>query len=39
VLHLRVRDGSLPALLEVLGARPVDIHEPALVDVLREVRG
>ncbi|MDQ7842297.1 MAG: ABC transporter ATP-binding protein [Armatimonadota bacterium] len=34
--HLRVRDGALGAVLEALGRRPVDIHEPALLDVLRE---
>jgi len=35
-LRLRVRDGSLAAVLDALGSRPVDIHEPALLDVLRE---
>lgn len=39
VLHLRVRERTLPVLLGALGDRPVDIHEPALLDVLREVRG
>lgn len=39
VLHLKVRERALPALLGRLGDRPVDIHEPPLLDVLREVRG
>jgi ABC-type multidrug transport system ATPase subunit len=38
LLHLRARERALPALLALLGERPVDIHESALLDVLREVR-
>jgi ABC-type multidrug transport system ATPase subunit len=38
VLHLRVRPQALPALLQVLGDRPVDLDQPSLLDVLREVR-
>ena len=37
-LHLRVPVASLGQVLDVLGDRPVEIHEPPLVDVLREVR-
>jgi ABC-type multidrug transport system ATPase subunit len=37
-LHLRVPVASLARVLDVLADRPVEIHEPPLVDVLREVR-
>ncbi|HXF82371.1 MAG TPA: ABC transporter ATP-binding protein [bacterium] len=37
-LHLRARPRALPALLRALGDRPVDLDQPSLVDVLREVR-
>jgi len=36
-VHLRVPVASLAQALDVLGDRPVEIHEPPLVDVLREV--
>jgi len=37
-LHLRVPIASLAQVLDGLGDRPVEIHEPPLVDVLRELR-
>ena len=37
-LHLRVPIASLAQVLDALGDRPVEIHEPPLIDVLRELR-
>ena len=37
-LHLRVPIASLAQVLDALGDRPVEIHEPPLIEVLRELR-
>jgi ABC-type multidrug transport system ATPase subunit len=37
-LHLRVPVAALAQVLQVIGDRPVQIHEPVMIDVLREFR-
>lgn len=37
-MHLRVPVASLAQVLQAIGDRPVEIHEPAIIDVLRELR-